>query len=104
MNKKEIAILLSKKCGIKLSVAEQILNEFVNLATKALCCGEKISIRGLGTLYAKYQKESKKRLPGSIVSVVCPARFVPKFRCSEVLKGAFLPKTSQKQPKKSHFL
>lgn len=89
MNKKDLAKVLAKKCNLSMGKSTEVINTFVGIIIAGLYCGETISINGLGNFSAIYKKASIIRLPNSTEMVVVPARFIPKFRCSKVLKSKF---------------
>ena len=80
--KKDIALELVKNLGVDVESADRCVENILNTVMKWLSNGEKIEIRGFGTLYPKAYKERKGRIVKHNTTVVVPACVKPKFKPS----------------------
>lgn len=90
MNKFELATLLAKRCEMTKRKANEVITNLIEIISDGLYSGQKITIKNWGTFIARYKKPEFRRLPNTGERVLLPARFVPQFRCSKVLKDKFL--------------
>jgi DNA-binding protein HU-beta len=89
MKKGEIVDHLSKKVGTTKRVANQFLDELVNLSYKE--AKKDFTIPGLGKLTVVSRKERVGRNPATGESMVIPAKKVLKFKVSKHAQNAVYP-------------
>ena len=80
--KKDIAKELVKNLGVDIHSAEQCVDAMLNTIIDWIADGEKLEIRGFGTLYPKAYKERTGRVVKRNITVVVPACVKPKFKAS----------------------
>lgn len=90
MNKTDLIRFLAKRCDLSLNKSRQVVENILDLMVLALKRGEVITLKGFGRFWANYSKSCLKCVPNSLNKVLVPAKFTPKFRCSESLKRQFL--------------
>lgn len=81
-NKKDIVIELKRNLGVDIHSAEQCVDAMLNTIMDWIAYGEKLEIRGFGTLYPKAYKERIGRVVKRNTTVVVPACVKPKFKPS----------------------
>ena len=80
--KKDIAKELAKNLGVDIESADRCVDAMLNTIMDWIAYGEKIKIRGFGTLYPKAYKERIGRVVKRNTTVVVPACVKPKFKAS----------------------
>ena len=90
MNKTELVKYLAKRCDMSVSKSKLVVNNLLDLIVLALKRGEVITLAGFGRFWANYSKSCIKKVPNNLNKVLVPAKFVPKFKCSNALKRQFL--------------
>jgi nucleoid DNA-binding protein len=80
--KKDIAKEIAKNLGVDVESAERCVENILDAVKTWISTGEKIEIRGFGTLYPKAYKERKGRVVKRNTVVVVPACVKPKFKAS----------------------
>lgn len=80
--KKDIAKELVVNLGVDIESADRCVEDLLNTIMKWISNGEKIEIRGFGTLYPKAYKERTGRVVKRNTTVVVPACVKPKFKAS----------------------
>jgi nucleoid DNA-binding protein len=80
--KKDIAKELAKNLGVDIESADKCVENILNTVMEWISDGEKIEIRGFGTLYPKAYKERIGRVVKRNTTVVVPACVKPKFKAS----------------------
>jgi nucleoid DNA-binding protein len=80
--KKDIALELTKNLGVDIESADRCVENILNTVMEWISQGEKIEIRGFGTLYPKAYKERKGRVVKHNREIVVPACVKPKFKAS----------------------
>ena len=80
--KKDIAKELAKNLGVDIESADRCVENILKTVMKWISNGEKIEIRGFGTLYPKAYKERLGRVVKRNTTVVVPACVKPKFKAS----------------------
>lgn len=86
MNKAELIQQLEVRLGSK-KVAAEAVNGVVDIITRAVVKGEKVSITGFGTFEKVVRAARKGRNPRTGESVKIKRTSVPKFRAGATLKG-----------------
>lgn len=86
MNRKELTAILAVQTGMAKSDINAVLTAMVSECQAQLARGESIKIQGLGTLEVRPRAPRKGRniMDGSLVHV--PARLVPVFKASKILR------------------
>ena len=96
MNKAELALRLSERMDIPKKQAEDFVEYFEELVTKALVEGNEVTIAGFGTFSARTRTARmgvNPRKPSERIQV--PEVRVPKFKAGKALKDALKkPKTT----------
>lgn len=80
--KKDIAKELAKNLGVDIKSADRCVENILNTVMEWISNGEKIEIRGFGTLYPKEYKQRTGRAVKRNTTVVVPACVKPKFKAS----------------------
>ena len=80
--KKDIAKELAKNLGVDIESADRCVENILNTVMEWISNGEKIEIRGFGTLYPKAYKERIGRVVKRNTTIVVPACVKPKFKAS----------------------
>lgn len=89
MNKAELALRLSERMDIPKKQAEDFIELFEELVTKALVDGQEVTIAGFGTFSARTRSARmgvNPRNPSEKIKV--PEVRVPKFKAGKALKDA----------------
>jgi DNA-binding protein HU-beta len=86
MNRKELTAVLAKKTGMPKCDIDTVLAAMVSECQEQLARGESIKLQGLGTIEVRPRAPRKGRniIDGSEVHV--PARLVPAFKASKMLR------------------
>ncbi len=96
MNKAELALRLAERMEIPKKQAEDFVEYFEDIVTKALVDGNEVTIAGFGTFSARTRSARmgvNPRKPSERIQV--PEVRVPKFKAGKALKDALKkPKTT----------
>lgn len=95
MNKAELALRLSERMDLSKKVAEDFIEYFEELVTRALRDGDEVTIAGFGTFSARIRTARmgvNPRNPEEKIHV--PEVRVPKFKAGKALKDALKKKTT----------
>ncbi len=96
MNKAELALRLSERMDIPKKLAEDFIEYFEDMVTKALVEGQEVTIAGFGTFSARTRSARmgvNPRNPSEKIKV--PEVKVPKFKAGKALKDALKKPVSQ---------
>lgn len=96
MNKAELALKLSERMDIPKKTAEDFIEYFEEMVTKALVEGQEVTIAGFGTFSARTRSARmgvNPRNPSEKIQV--PEVRVPKFKAGKALKDALKKPASQ---------
>lgn len=88
MTKTDLIANIATDAGIAKSLAEKVLNSFMNTIEKALKEGDKISLTGFGTFECTRRASRTGRNPRTGKEIEIPSCNVPKFRPGNKLKEA----------------
>jgi DNA-binding protein HU-beta len=88
MTKADLITSIASDAGIKKSVAEKVLNSFMENIEKALKQGEKITLTGFGTFECAQRAARTGRNPRTGKEIAIPSCSVPKFKPGNKLKEA----------------
>ena len=88
MTKADLIASAATDAGIKKSVAEKVLNSFMDNIEKALKKGERITLTGFGTFQCTRRAGRTGRNPRTGKEINIPAANVPKFRPGNKLREA----------------
>ncbi len=72
--------------GVNGKVAKRTVQTFIDCIVDSIKRGEKVQISGFGTFIIREKKERMGRNPKTGAKVLIPAKRVPAFRPSEMLK------------------
>ncbi len=72
--------------GVNGKVAKKTVQTFIDCIVGSIKSGEKVQISGFGTFVIREKKERVGRNPKTGEKVLIPAKRVPAFRSSEMLK------------------
>ena len=87
MTKRDLVTAIAQKADIKKKDAEAALNALIEVVTEALAKGEKVEIRGFGTLLMKERAARVARNPQTGKKVKIPAKLSPAFKPGKELKA-----------------
>lgn len=88
MNQKELILAISAKADLTQSAATKFLKALGEVTAEALAQGKTITLQNVGTLSASQRTERVGRNPSTGESITIPAKRLPKFKASIVLKKA----------------
>lgn len=88
MNKQSLVASISEISGFSKAVSTQVLEETMRFITKGLKDGNDVSFPGFGTFLVKKQDPREGRNPRTGDTIKIPAKKVPRFRPSPMLKDA----------------
>ena len=86
MNKADLIERLKIQNDFTRQQAEKVVDLFFNTMAEALARGERIEIRGLGSLFVKNYKPYTGRNPKTGMPVAVKSKKLPFFRCGKELK------------------
>ena len=86
MNKSDLIEALSKGEGLTRTKAEEIVNLVFSEMTNALVAGDRVEIRGLGSLKVKSYDVYKGRNPKTGKQIKVKPKKLPFFKCGKELK------------------
>ena len=86
MNKVQLINAISMETGLKKTDIESVVNAFMDVVSKALVSGEKVSLKGFGTFDTFERKASLGRVVKTGEVVEIPSHYVPRFKASASLK------------------
>ncbi|WP_054031380.1 HU family DNA-binding protein [Desulfatitalea tepidiphila] len=86
MNKADLVKELKNQNGFTRQQAENVVDIFFNTMADALAKGERVEIRGLGSIFVKEYKSYTGRNPKSGEPVKVKPKKLPFFRCGKELK------------------
>ena len=86
MNKADLVNELKNQNGFTRQQAEIVVDIFFNTMADALAKGERVEIRGLGSMFVKEYKSYTGRNPKSGEPVKVKPKKLPFFRCGKELK------------------
>jgi integration host factor subunit beta len=86
MNKGDLINALKKENGFTRDKAERVIDLFFGEMTNALINGDRVEIRGFGSIFVKQYGAYQGRNPKTGVSVRVKSKRLPFFRCGKELK------------------
>ena len=86
MNKADLVNELKNQNGFTRQQAENVVDIFFDTMADALAKGERVEIRGLGSIFVKEYKSYTGRNPKSGEPVKVKPKKLPFFRCGKELK------------------
>lgn len=86
MNKADLVNALKNDNGFTRQQAEKIVDIFFNTMADALASGERVEIRGFGSIFVKDYKSYTGRNPKTGEPVKVKPKKLPFFRCGKELK------------------
>ncbi len=86
MKREDFVNRVAQASGVKASLVQKILREFVKVLADVLKTGDKVSISGLGMFCAKNTKSKNGRNPKTGEIVPIPARKKVSFRPTDGLR------------------
>jgi len=86
MNKSDLIEILSKRSGITLKKAQDVVDNVFDSMTETLEKGERIEIRGFGSFAVKDYKSYQGRNPKTKESIHVPPKRLPFFKVGKELK------------------
>ena len=86
MNKQKLIAIVSKKEKMSLDKAKALVDCIIGAMSHSLCMGERIEIRGFGSLKVKTYREYTGRNPKTGVKVNVASKSLPQFKSSKILK------------------
>jgi DNA-binding protein HU-beta len=88
MTKADLIASVASDAGLKKSVAEKVLNSFMDNIQKALKNGDKITLTGFGTFQCTERVSRTGRNPRTGQEIKIPSCSVPKFKPGNKLREA----------------
>lgn len=88
MNYPQLSKAVADKLGITQREGAMVVNAVFDTLTEAMIAGDKVSMVGFGNFEAAHQPARTARNPRTGEAVDVPAKYVPKFKPSTVLKAA----------------
>ncbi len=88
MTKADMVTALASDAGIKKSVAEKVLEAFIDNVTKALKHGKKVTLSGFGTFECTERAARTGRNPRTGKEIAIPGCSVPKFKAGNKFREA----------------
>jgi integration host factor subunit beta len=86
MNKGDLIDALKRRNGFTREKAERVIDTFFDEMTNALVKGDRIEIRGFGSIFVKHYDSYRGRNPKTGESVRVNSKRLPFFRCGKELK------------------
>jgi integration host factor subunit beta len=87
LTKAELSKEIAQNCGSSLKEGKQLLELILSAMTRALSRGERVEIRGFGSLATRVRRTRVMRNPKTGAVVKVPAKRVPHFRVSRQLRA-----------------
>ncbi|MBR3470390.1 MAG: HU family DNA-binding protein [Lachnospiraceae bacterium] len=88
MNKAEMIAAIAQEAEFSKKDAEKALTAFMDIVTKELQKGEKVSLVGFGTFEVSKRAAREGRNPATNKTIKIPASKAPKFKAGKALKEA----------------
>ena len=88
MNKAEMIAAVAQEAEFSKKDAEKALTAFMEIVTKELQKGEKVSLVGFGTFEVSKRAAREGRNPATNKTIKIPASKAPKFKTGKALKEA----------------
>ena len=86
MNRSDLVEVLSKETGLKNRKAEEVVNRVINVMANVLSKGDRVEIRGFGSLKVKHYDGYTGRNPKTGERVKVKPKKLPFFKCGKELK------------------
>ena len=86
MNRSDLVEVLSKETGLKNRKAEEVVNRVFNVMANVLAKGDRVEIRGFGSLKVKHYDGYTGRNPKTGERVKVKPKKLPFFKCGKELK------------------
>lgn len=86
MNKEELVQEIAKKSKTTQKEVNEILNTLIEVVTKTVSKGKKVTLVGFGTFEARKRAARKGRNPQSGEEISIPAKTVPVFTAGKAFK------------------
>jgi len=86
MNKGDLINALKKENGFTRDKAERVIDLFFGEMTNALVNGDRVEIRGFGSIFVKQYGAYRGRNPKTGATVRVKSKRLPFFRCGKELK------------------
>jgi DNA-binding protein HU-beta len=88
MNKAQLVARIAKETGLTKARANRAMDAFVDIVTKSLRRGERVTLVGFGTFGVGRRKARSVRNPRTGAPIKIPARRVARFGAGKELKKA----------------
>jgi DNA-binding protein HU-beta len=98
MNRDTLIRDIAAKTGVTQVTVRSILDAFQDITAESLRIGEKVSLHGFGVFEIKSRNPRIGRNPNTGEAVDIPARVLPSFTPSEMLKARISGQPSEKKP------
>jgi DNA-binding protein HU-beta len=96
VNKAEFVEKLAKKTGFTKKDARKVLDEMVDVITKALASNEPVIITGFGKFETRVRKATMRMNPQTGQKIRAPAKAVPAFKAGKNLKEIVAKKAKKR--------
>ena len=88
MNKKELIEAIANRTGSTKTAAQSFVDAFSDIATETLATGNEFDIPGVVKMVPVHKEARTGRHPITGAQIQHPAKVVPRFKASSVLKKA----------------
>lgn len=88
MNKTELVALVADKAEVTQTMAEKVVNSFVDVVTETLSKEEKVVVTGFGTFEVRNRVARRGKNPRTGEEIIVPAQKTPAFKAGKLLKDA----------------
>ena len=88
MGKGDFITTISEKANVSKKIATEVYDAIVDTVTEQLVAGNKITLVGFGNFEVKHRNARRGVNPSTGESMNIPAKDVPKFNFSSVIKDA----------------
>lgn len=89
MNKPELIKVVSERANLTQKDVGAMLNALTETITDSLKIGERVQLAGFGTFETVHKEKRECRSPYNGEMITVPARDIPKFKPSNVMKDLF---------------
>ena len=97
MTKKELIDALAERTGLSKVAAQKSVDALADLATEALATGNTFEIPGVVKMLSVAKEARTGRNPITGAQIQHPAKVVPRFKASSVLKKALNPALAKRE-------
>lgn len=86
MTKTELIRAVAENCGVKQSVAADVIGNAITTIMSAVAVGDSVAVPGFGTFESRNHEARTARNPQTGESIEIPAHRVPAFKAGKIFK------------------